>query len=227
MYRFKLVELNDRRDNGKNDLEAVLEVQDKKFKGSRLWTYLSFSDAAEWKMREFIDALGLKPKGTLDTTKVIGETLRAKVNADTYEGEYRAKIGKLMKDEADTDDDDDEDDDEPDETDEPDDDESEALYDDMTLDELAKLAKKRDIEIAGRKTKEKYIAALEEADTDEGDGDDDDEPAEPEDDYDEWDVGELQEEIKDRELTMPKGSAKSNTAKLIAVLREDDGSSAF
>ena len=71
---------------------------------ANLWTYIktpddpNYNEAAHgWKLRELTDALKLAPKGQLDTTKMIGKKVNAKVVADTnLEGEYRGRIRSLF-----------------------------------------------------------------------------------------------------------------------------------
>jgi hypothetical protein len=70
---------------------------------ANLWTYIKTPDdpnynetAHGWKLRELTDALKLAPKGQMDTAKMIGKKVNAKVVADTnLEGEYRGRIRSL------------------------------------------------------------------------------------------------------------------------------------
>lgn len=110
--------------------------------------------------------------------------------------------------EADDDDeseDDDEESDDDEDEDEDDEDDEEEGYDDMDLPELKKLAKKRKVEVKGKVTKKKLVAALEE----------DDEADEQ--DYSEMDLDELKSECKERGL---KTAGKK--AQLITRLEKDD-----
>lgn len=79
---------------------------------SRIWDYVSFSDAAEWKLDQFLQAVGIattkKEKGQLDLTKIAGKArdlkgaehdgkaakvkLRVAAGKD-LQGDYRAKVG--------------------------------------------------------------------------------------------------------------------------------------
>ena len=45
-YKAKVFKVTDRSDQGKNDLEVVVEINEGKFKGVRLWSYLSFNAQA-------------------------------------------------------------------------------------------------------------------------------------------------------------------------------------
>jgi hypothetical protein len=216
LYAAKIVKVTHRTTDGHNDLEVVFEIQGKKGKGiAQLYTYVGLGEAAAWKLKELLLAVGLRMKGTLNPDKLVGKTLNIKVNADTWNDEYRARVGTMSPldsepDDADDDDDgDDDDDDDDDDGDEPDDD-----YDDQSLADLRKLVKARKLDAKGPKAK--LIAALREDDA--GD-DDDDEPEddEDEDDYDDWEVSELKEELESRGL-----SAKGRKAGLIERLREND-----
>jgi hypothetical protein len=49
------------------------------------------------RFKEFIQAFGLKPKGALDTDKIVGKSVQVKLKSDTdQDGEYRPRVGKLM-----------------------------------------------------------------------------------------------------------------------------------
>lgn len=60
-------------------------------------TYIGLTEAADWKLAEFIRACGLPPKGKFDPDKLKGTIIRCKVNPGEYNGEYSADIGRLMK----------------------------------------------------------------------------------------------------------------------------------
>lgn len=168
---------------------------------SRLWDYVSFSEAAEWKVAQFGLALGLKMKnGAIDDAietdadkpgTVIGRTVMIRVKKDSdLEGNYRGKIASLMP--VGGGDEDLGDVDEPEFADDVDEDEEEAFggddegddllteedLDAMENKELASTAKEFDIDpkqFKGKKARANIIAAILEAqaaDPDEDDGDD-------------------------------------------------------
>jgi hypothetical protein len=117
-------------------------------------------------------------------------------------------------DEAEADDDDESEDGEEDDDDSDDDeDDEDEDYDEMDLAELKKEVKSRKLEVSGKQTKKKLIAALEE--DDEEDDDDDDE--EDEQDYEEMDLDELKNECKERGL-----KATGKKAQIIKRLEKDD-----
>lgn len=68
-------------------------------RGARIWDYVSFSEAAEWKLDQFLQSIGesthKKRKGKFDAEKHQEETIvRMRVKADkNLEGNYRAKVG--------------------------------------------------------------------------------------------------------------------------------------
>lgn len=146
VYTAKVVSITDthpkdqktgRPDKKRHMLEIVYEVVDKKFKGSRVWDYIvDYTDpesASIWKWDQFLQAFGYaskkKRKGTFDTDDVVGERCKIRIKGDSYDGEYRAKIGAVL---AIGDDEDEEiDDDEMDDDDELEDDELEDEDDDI------------------------------------------------------------------------------------------------
>lgn len=225
VYTVKIAEVNDRRgQDGKNDLEVIVDFfQDEGI--ARVWSYLNFGESSRWKMREFTDALGLKPKGSLNTDKLIGKKVNVKVTPDQWGGEYRARIGRWLKPGTVEEDGDGDGDAEPDTTSSG----NEEDYSDWTLEDLKDEIESRDLEMpSGRKTVEKLVAVLEEADAAGDDAEPDaEEPAEPDDDYDEWPLNELKDEAKERGLNLPemksgRGASAANKEAIIEMLREDD-----
>ena len=96
LYTAKIEEANLRDEDGKNDIELVLAIQGGEFDKAKLWTYIGLTDASAWKMRELIDALGLPTEIELDTNKhLVNKKLKVKVNGDQWQGEYRARVGRL------------------------------------------------------------------------------------------------------------------------------------
>jgi hypothetical protein len=122
LYIAKLVECNkgfSKDGDGKPDksrprLECIYQIvaeadgskPDKQY--SRLWDYVSFSDAAEWKLDQFLQAMGIDTenqeagKAEIETGKLV----KVRVRPDTDQhGDYRAKVGALFHYDADEDDD--------------------------------------------------------------------------------------------------------------------------
>lgn len=87
-----------------NDLEVVVDVGEEY---TRLYTYIKLPgdpswDQSKWKFREFADALGLPPGGSIDTSanslKKLFKPVNVKVSADTDgDGDYRGRIKNLFK----------------------------------------------------------------------------------------------------------------------------------
>jgi SAP domain-containing protein len=100
-------------------LVCKYELTDKragKANGAWLWDRVSFSDAAKWKLDQFLQAFGIADKkkrtGELDTDVLVGEACTIRVKGGTYQGEYRGEVGAVLAasdedDEDDTGDDDD------------------------------------------------------------------------------------------------------------------------
>lgn len=225
MYAGKIVSVTHRttKSNGDpaNDLEVVVDVGSE-FK--RLWTYIGLG--VGWKMKEFTQAVDLPPKGDLTAAKLKGlanKKVNVKVVADTgLDGEYRGKVKNLFK---------------PGEggavteaASSSSGDHEQTDYSEWELDDLKAELEEREIAVPkGRATVAKLVALLEEDDAagdepeDDADEPEEDKDAPPTDEYDEWDVDDLKEELKERDIAVPKG--RVNEAKLIALLREDDAKS--
>jgi len=241
LYTVEIVEANARTEDGKNDIELVIQIIGSDFDGSRLWTYVGLGESTQWKLAELTDALGLPEKGTIDTDKLLGKKMKVKVNADTYNNEYRARAGRFAPLEASADEDvdaeDDPDDPDAEDTD-TDGDEGEAIvgelngvelssdpeyYDDWDDDDVFEEVENQSLGLKGKaaKNRDKVIAALVEKVKEElGGGDDDDDDDKPDySDEDEWTDAKLKKEIKSRELEI-KG--KATRAKMIAALEADD-----
>jgi hypothetical protein len=216
--------------DGKGDIHVVLNV------GSdyaRLHTYVGMYDATAWKLREFIDALDMGEKGSLNTTKLVGQKLRVLIAKDEYEGAYKARVKTFLKakdgDEADeeeetdeeepeeeeVEEDEEEEEDEVEEEEEPEEDEADPL-DDMDRSELKKHIKSEGIEVkvTTKMSDDDIREAIRAQSSDDGD------------DYDEWSLAELKEQFEQRDLKLKKGD-KATKAALIAALRADDAEEPF
>jgi hypothetical protein len=114
VYQCKVVEMNpgySKDDNGKPDksrprVEAVLEVQDPKYKGARLWTYLTFGKGfPAQKLDQFLQAFGIasksKRKGEFDTDAIVDQFCKVRVRAGKrQDGSYRAEVGAVFADDG-------------------------------------------------------------------------------------------------------------------------------
>jgi hypothetical protein len=181
---------------------------------------------ARWK--EFLLAFGLKEKGTLDTDKLVGQSVQVRLKADTdLDGEYRPSISKVMKLAAA---------DEPDEAEEEEGEEEEGDeevdLDSLNRTELKKLIKEEELDIKVVKSmsdddlREAIADAWGEEEEGEEEEEEEDEEEEGEEDeadgYDEMSIADLKAELKEREL--PTNGAKKI---LVGRLRADDGEEAF
>jgi hypothetical protein len=218
MYAGKIVSVNHRtqKTDGSpvNDLEVVVDIGQEY---RRLWTYIGLEKNTAWKMREFTDAVGLPPKGTLTTAalkKLEGTKVNVKVSADTdLAGDYRGRVKNLFKPgeggalteataEAD----------------------GAVDYDEWSIDDLKAELEERGIELPkGRLTESKLVTILQADDESaEEDEDEDEDEAEVTDEYDEWELDDLKAEVEERGATgnLPKGRKTKQT--YIDLLRELD-----
>lgn len=145
-------------------------------KSKKLWDRIVLTDKAAWKMDQFLQAVGKatkkKRKGTLDLDDLIGETLTVNVRQGEYNGDPTAEVARVSApaDEDDLDEDlededledeeledededleDEEEDDEEEEDEDEDDEELEDEYEDMSVAELRKELKDRELKAAGAK----------------------------------------------------------------------------
>ena len=257
IYRAKVVKAEPKQSkNGNQMIEVQLtlthDAAGKKLKPNQygdVWTYPIMDHdhpfvQAQWK--EFIKAFGLKPKGTLDTDKLVGDSIQVKLKSDTdQDGDYRPRVGKMMA-LADAPEEEPEDEPEPDEPEEDEeegdeeDDEEAVDLDDLDRAGLKQFIKDEELEIKVKKSMsdDDIRAAIAEAMEDEDDDEDDDEEEdedggadadeeggddeEEDDGYESMSIADLKAELKEREL--PQNGAKKV---LIARLRKDDAEPAF
>lgn len=239
--------------NGNPMLEVVLDLthdgSGKKLKEqfNPLWYYPIMEHEhkfvqARW--REFLLAFGLKPKGTLDTDKLVGKSIQVKLKSDTDDsGDYRPKVGKVMALAAVADEPEPEEEDAEDA--EADGEEEDALdLDTLSRTELKKLIKDEELEIKVLKSMsdddlraaiaeamggdEEEEEAEDEEDEEEEDTEDeaedeaDDEEEDEATDYTTWSLADLKKEAAEREL------ATNGSKKIIAArLKKDDESEPF
>lgn len=178
-------------DKGRPRLEVHIQLLKKNGKPDKyalIYDYISFSEASEWKLDQFLQCFELasdkKRKGEFDTDKIVGKTFNCRIKADAYDGEYRGKAAAYipMEDaeeaededededeieeiEEDEDLDDDEEDDLEDEEEEEDDEDEDGAYTEaglkeMSLIQITKIAKDLGVVAKG---KSKVIAGILEA----------------------------------------------------------------
>lgn len=205
VYRCKVVACVDATPSGKDRrLEVVYEITEGDEKGYKLYDYINLvSEAAEWKLAQFIDALGLPENGTMDTDDIVGTALNVRTRVENSE-QYgaSAKPATLMPldgDESDDEDlsEEDEDAEDADADDEAEDTDEDEEWDEESLGELEKtelkeVAEEYEIDFPSRLTaagKKKVIAAILEAQG----GDEDEESSDEEDEDELWTEEELAE----------------------------------
>lgn len=121
------IEMGEVQGSGDDCLKARFEVIKGSAKGNTVFETFALSEKALWKLKSFLEAIGVKATGkiSLDLDKLEGKICIIDVIHDEYNGTKRAKISAYVKpgDDSDEDDEDDEEDEVDDE--EEDDDEEE------------------------------------------------------------------------------------------------------
>jgi hypothetical protein len=172
-----------------NDIEVALNFGEEYDWG---FTYIGLSQAADWKLKEFIRAMGLKEKGQFDPDKMVGKFLRVKVNTGTYEGEYSPDMGRLMK----------------------------VQKGDIEAWENGSGSASEISSKASPDTDEDALVEATDGFYREGQPDPED-PNETVGSYEDWPVDDLEAEVNDRGLTLPGGRG-SKKNKMIDALRAND-----
>jgi SAP domain len=209
----------------------IYEITNGKF--AQIHDYVTFGETSKWKMDQMLQALGeatdTKRKGSLNTDKQKGKKVKIRVRGETYNEEYRAKIGGVWQPADDMDEEFDSDGDE-----EPTDDADEPTeYDErwseilgMGEDDLADIAEELDVynepyelDADAYDTWEEFREALNDAMNEAEPEEPEEEPEEEEEDipYEDWKLQELKNELEAREL-----DATGTKAALISRLEEDD-----
>jgi hypothetical protein len=220
VYNAKVASADVTKPEGKDErIELVLEVVgDKTHKGAKLYEYINLeSESAKWKLREFLEAVGLvgngkKEAGTLDTSKILGTVIGVKTfvrAADDARGfDEQSRVRRMFASdssngaEAEAEDLDD-------------DNEDESDYSEMDLAELKAELKERGLSTKGKRPA--LITRLEEADEEDEDEDEDDDTEGEGEEY-EWDDiaelsrAELKELIVEEELDIKTPKKKDDDA---------------
>lgn len=121
IHTVKVASAEVKQSQGGNDMIVVaFEVTKGADKGSRVYENFPLVDAALWKLKGFLVAIGMKADGkvSVDLDKLIGKVCNINVIHEEYEGKLRARCESIMKFAAESSDDDDEDDDDDDDDDE-------------------------------------------------------------------------------------------------------------
>ena len=125
LAKVKKVEMGTVQGSGDDCIKAVFEVLKGSDKGCQVFETFSLSEKALWKLKSFLQAIGIKADGklTLDLDKLEGKICVIDVIHEEYNGQKRAKISSYLKESAE---DEDEDEDDEEEDDEDEDEEEEA-----------------------------------------------------------------------------------------------------
>ena len=127
LAQLKKAEMGEVQGSGDDCIKAQFEVIKGSAKGNTVFETFSLTEKALWKLKSFLDAVGMKSTGklTLDLDKMEGKVCIIDVIHDEYNGQKRAKISAYIKPGEDEDDEDDDIDDDEDIDDEDDEDEEE------------------------------------------------------------------------------------------------------
>jgi hypothetical protein len=165
---------------------------------STLHHYLTFTDAAQWREVEMMEALLGKRVKTYKDTDLVGKICTAKLRSEPYEGEQTAKIARLLQLDEEEDDDDDtepdeDEDNEPDEDDDEGDEEETEDYNEWSLVQLRAEIEARELT---KGTKKSMVKQLEDDDETADEDEDEDEDADAP-DYESMSIRELRAAAKE------------------------------
>lgn len=127
LAKVKKVEMGTVQGSGDDCIKAVFEVLKGADKGCQVFETFSLSEKALWKLKSFLQAIGIKADGklTLDLDKLEGKVCVIDVVHEEYNGQKRAKISSYLKESTEDEDEDEDDEEEEDDEDEDDEDEDE------------------------------------------------------------------------------------------------------
>lgn len=167
LAKVKKVDMGTVQGSGDDCIKAVFEVLKGTDKGCQVFETFSLSEKALWKLKSFLQAIGIKADGklTLDLDKLEGKICVIDVIHEEYNGQKRAKISSYLKESAE--DEDEDEDDEEEEEDEDEDEEEEAPKSKKSSSKKSAPAKK------GKKSKKPEPEEDEDDEDDDWDEDDD------------------------------------------------------
>lgn len=217
--KIKEAEAKPAKSSGNMQLAIIYEIVGGEFDGRVLFDYIPLDDdSMAFRLAAFQDALGMKRKGEIDTDKLVGKkiAIRTVVQKSEEYGEQARVRNVLPPKGAAKADDIDEDD--------GDDDDEDVDYEEMTLEELKEELEARELEVEGKQTKKKLIAALEEHDEEEeddaDDDDDEDDEGEAEESDDDDDEDDEEDEEDDDEDEEAEDYSEMDLAELKAAAKE-------
>lgn len=95
----KKVDMTEIQGSGDDGIKAQFECLNGKAKGCSVFETFSLSEKALWKLKSFLEAIGMKANGKmmLDLDKIEGKTCEIDVIHDEYNGTKRAKVSAYNK----------------------------------------------------------------------------------------------------------------------------------
>lgn len=250
LYTAKVHKIVEETSKAGNDMLTVsLKITNRKgpqkeFKGTVVRSWVALTEAAEFKLVEFLKACNVKVKKgdmSFDPDKLVGTELQVKIEGGTYNGDYSANVALLLPlsaeveeeeeeeddDEADDSDleeddedeeeaDDEDEDEEDDEDEEEDEDDDEIDLDDLNLKELRALASERKVKLRKEDKAGAIRKKLRAAEAAAAEAEDDEGE---DDDYNEWSLADLRTECEARGIEF---TDKARKPKLVKLLLEDD-----
>jgi hypothetical protein len=171
----------DSKSSGAPMLTATFKITKGDHKGRKFWYYIMLDGSTDGRFREFVDALGLKAKGDLDTDNIKGMVCQVKTSIEKGTDGYddKGRVKNVLPADGTAGSDDDEEDDLP-------------PYPEWEQAELAEEVEARNITMTAKKTKAALIRALE-ADDAANSSEEEDEEEEDEDDEEGLTLAELEE----------------------------------
>lgn len=76
-------------------LELVLKVVKGEHKGRKVWDYIVLNENSDWRMKQLVDALGEKGKGTLSENKVVGSKIKANIKIEGSKDDEYGESNKV------------------------------------------------------------------------------------------------------------------------------------
>lgn len=204
LAQLKKAEMGEVQGSGDDCIKAQFEVIKGSAKGNTVFETFSLTEKALWKLKSFLDAVGMKSNGklTLDLDKLEGKVCIIDVIHDEYNGQKRAKIFSYIKPGEDEDDEDEDIDDE--DEDEEEDEEEEA-------------PKKK-----GKKAASKSAPAKKSKKRPEPEEDDEDEDEDDDEDYEDEEEDEPPVKSKKGKKAAPAKSSKKSSAKSKKKVKDED-----
>ena len=170
LAQLKKADMGEVQGSGDDCIKAQFEVIKGSAKGNTVFETFSLTEKALWKLKGFLDAVGMKSNGklNLDLDKLEGKVCIIDVIHDEYNGQKRAKISSYIKPGEDEDEDEDIDDEDEDiDEDEEEDEEEEAPK---------KVKKAASKSAPAKKSKKRPEPEEDDEDEDEDDDEEEDEP---------------------------------------------------